>query len=437
MLPQDAHQVNGFASKNARSTIHNATAFALKTLLEGRCLNGEIDAVPASDKPFITHMNTLDTVGRKTVYDAFKYLYPDPSAVAKAVFAADGIEQDAEADSWTTLADIRERIAGIEWLWPRWIIKGTINCIAAEPGAGKTRLLFDLARRIWHAEPWPDGQPNVTPSRTPTLWIPGDRHYSQILDVASKFGLPDEAVILNSRRSSPFDGLSLDDPAVRSELRTQIKDVKPAFVALDTIGSLTSAKLYSPEESGAFYGPLMDLAIETSTPIIVVTHLSKGKEVLGRRIKEKARVVVMLSRPDPDGEPDRRRLWVDKSFDREPDPLGVTIGENGYEFDHEPPTEPDKGWAAEGSIGTRKVVRNSGRSEKAEEWLKANLAIPARVSALRSKWESEGFRAGTMYRAKDSLGIDEYEDDRKKWWKLPTPTDDEDSPNNSEFDPTF
>src|SRR5206468_3520685 len=93
------------------------------------------------------------------------------------------------------------------------------------------------------------------------------------------------------------------------------------------------------------FGPLMDLARRTGVPFLLLTHLSKDGQALGRRINGACRVVLKMTHPDPDGQPDRRRLWVDKTYSEKPPALGMTICAAGCRFDSNPPTapEPNKG----------------------------------------------------------------------------------------------
>ena len=146
------------------------------------------------------------------------------------------------------------------------------------------------------------------------------------------------------------------------------------------------------------------------------THLSANKEALGRRIVEKARVVIKMTQPDPEGQPNRRRLWVDKTAVVKPPALGITMSTAGNDCDFEPPKEPDP------------VSKKRGPSpEKLEEcktWLAAQLTPnPDRVSVVRKAADQAGHAAGTLYAARDALGISEYELDGRKWWKLPAKPD--------------
>ena len=68
-----------------------------------------------------------------------------------------------------------------------------------------------------------------------------------------------------------------------------------------------------------------------------------NKEALGRRIVEKARVVIKMTQPDPEGQPNRRRLWVDKTAIQKPPPLGITMTNDGNDVDGETPGKELRG----------------------------------------------------------------------------------------------
>jgi hypothetical protein len=144
-----------------------------------------------------------------------------------------------------------------------------------------------------------------------------------------------------------------------------------------------------------------------------LTHLSKDKEALGRRIVEKARVVIKMTQPDPEAQRDRRRLWVDKTAVIKPPPLGITMGSAGNEYDFDPPREPDP--------APRRTGPPPVKLEECKKWLAQRLTPnPSRVKDVRGDAEKASFSADTLYRAMEALGVDEYELDRRKWWKLPS-----------------
>jgi hypothetical protein len=118
-----------------------------------------------------------------------------------------------------------------------------------------------------------------------------------------------------------------------------------------------------------------------------------------------------MTQPDPEGQRDRRRLWVDKTAIVKPPPLGITMGDAGNEYDFNPPREPEP------------VQRRPGpppaKLGECKSWLAARLTPnPAPVKDVRSDADAAGFSADTLYAAMRATAIEEYTVGKRKWWKL-------------------
>jgi hypothetical protein len=219
-------------------------------------------------------------------------------------------------------------------------------------------------------------------------------------------------VVLGSSPDEPLGSLDLDDPATLAALGDRIKAASVPLAVIDTVGMVTSRNLSRPDEARKFFAPILELCQQTGVALLGLTHLSKDKEILGRRIVEKARVVIKMTQPDPEGQRDRRRLWVDKSAVVKPAPLGITMGTNGNHYDFEPPRESD--------LAPHRPGPPPAKQEGCKRWLVSRLnPNPAPVKDVRSDAEKAGFSADTLYRTKDALRVEEYILDRRKWWKLP------------------
>jgi hypothetical protein len=241
-----------------------------------------------------------------------------------------------------------------------------------------------------------------------------------MLQAARDFGLPDDAVALGSSADEPLGGLDLDDEATLAALGEYIRAADPALVVIDTVGMVTDRNLCRPEEARAFFAPIMDLARETGVAFLGLTHLSANKEALGRRIVDKARVVLKMTQPDPAGQPDRRRLWVDKSAVVKPPPLGITMKGDGNEYDFTPPSEPEP--------ITRKRGPSPERLDACKAWLTERLTPnPLRVTDIRDAAEEAGHAVGTLYDAMRAPGVEEETVERRKWWKMPRQNGDEEN----------
>ncbi len=214
-----------------------------------------------------------------------------------------------------------------------------MTALASDPGVGKTLLAMTLARAFYSARPWPDGHAASFPAATRTLWVAGDHHFGQLTEVAAACGLSAESILLNGSADEPTGRLFLDDPESIAALDARVLAEAPGLVNIDTVGMTTDRNLGRPEEARQYFEPLMKIAGRTRTSFLLLTHLSRESQALGRRIVGACRVVWKLTQPDPEGQPDRRKLWVDKSYALKPPALGMTIAGDGCTFDSQPPEE--------------------------------------------------------------------------------------------------
>ena len=358
--------------------------WAFARLLAVDAVNGELEAVSVSFRRLADHLAGLTLVERQAAFDAYlcNYTKEVAGSIVKALADIDPIALPPEAGelaSYATLADIARIMSDQPWLWEGWIARDVLNVVASEPGTGKTRFAFDLARRLFLGLDWPDGQTNDLPKGSRTLWVQADRAFPEMLQTARDYGLPEEAVVLGSSPEDPTAGLDLDDSEGLINLAERIKAAGPALVIIDTVGMTTARNLCRPEEAREFFAPLLELARETGVALLGLTHLSKGGEALGRRIVEKARVVIKMTQPDPEGQPNRRRMWVDKTAFVKPPPLGITMGDKGNDYDHTPPTEPE----------ASKSGRPPEERAKAEQFIRAALSQDndQTWNLLRKQWE--------------------------------------------------
>jgi AAA domain len=391
-------------------------AWTLARAISIECPARDLAGVSEAFRPIVAMLAAVPLEHRQTALSAFLEGHPDPDAIVVAMAQVDPMGPSPVVDkspirSYATLEDISRIMSSQPWLWRGWIAAVVLNALASDPGTGKTRFALDLARRLWFGLPWPDNQPNEMPAGTRTLWVQGDRNFAEMLQCARDFGLPEEAVVLGSSPNDPTGSLDLDDLSTLAALRDRIMAASVALVVIDTVGMTTGRNLCRPEEARDFFAPIIDLAGQTKVPILGLTHLSMNKEALGRRIVEKARVVIKMTQPDPEGQRDRRRLWVDKTAIQKPPPLGITMTNTGNEYDFDPPKELES------------VPRKHGpppvKLEECKKWLSERLnPNPDAVVQIRKDAESAGFSVDTLYRSHQALKVEEYSVGRRKWWKL-------------------
>lgn len=328
--------------------------------------------------------------------------------------SADPLDQDA------TAADLIAANATIRWAWEGWIPLGVLTILASEPGIGKTRLCADLLRRVHAGLPWPDGSPPTFPAGSPGLWVPADNQHAELGSLPAAFGFPPDVLYLNATRRNPFRGTMLDTAEDLADFEARVARVRPALVFIDTILNATDRTSHRPEDAKALFVPLQQMAARLGAAVLCVTHLNASGKPLGRRIEGQGRVVLMLERPDPEGQPFRRKLYVRKSNSLYPPALGVTMGTAGNDYDTNPPTAPDD--EAPRLLRPRLApAGDASAGTDCRDWLAHYLSSgPRRVGDIRARGQAEGFSGGAVYRARDEVGVEEYEEGGRKWWRLPT-----------------
>ena len=292
------------------------------------------------------------------------------------------------------LGDIRRVMSQEQWLWEGWIPKSRISGISAAEGVGKTRMAMDLARRIWHGLPWPDGQPATLPPGTPTLWICSDGQQDDLAMNAGPLGLPDHAIHFNTLPEDPYGGTNIDDDESLDQLEKFIHLIRPGLVFIDSLTFATSRDLCVANHVMGLMTPVRDISQQTQTTIIPLLHVSKDGQALGKRIKGIARTIIQLECFSPEN-PTRLRMSVSKTFAKKPPALGVTLTDRGNDYDSNPPSAPPPG-----QVGRPSTARN-----EAADFILAALRAQNGLlgTELRGRWEGEGKSRNTFNRAVEEL----------------------------------
>ena len=91
--------------------------------------------------------------------------HPQKEVILGAIFAA----QPGSELTFTSLAELAERLKPIEWLWQDWLPRGMLTVLGAAPGVGKSFLSVDLAWRVITRQAFPDGNPLQARSPQPCV----------------------------------------------------------------------------------------------------------------------------------------------------------------------------------------------------------------------------------------------------------------------------
>jgi hypothetical protein len=357
----------------------------------------ELAAVSGPWRALAERMAAAPPADRLPILEGFRLSLDDPDALVKALTDARPMDPAPPVDPprrFATCADIGRMQSAAAWVWKGWLPSARVVGIAAGEGVGKTRFALDLGRRVWHGEPWPDGQIVTLPPKSPTIWVAADGQHDELSSTLADLSMPPEAIVFPAAPDDPYGGTSLDEDETWTALDEACAALKPAFIVVDSLTYATRSDIGEQRTIAMLKAPLVRLAQSHQVLIMLLLHLSKEGQALGRRIKGITRTLMHLEAPDP-SRPERLRLWVEKSYAAKPPPLGVTIGPAGNTYDSMPPApaDPSKGG------------RPASERDKAISFIRDTLTRQndRKLNAVHSEWVKTGGSEGTFWNARDFM----------------------------------
>ncbi len=164
----------------------------------------------------------------------------------------------------------------VEWVWWQRIPRGELVWIDGDPGEGKSYLTIELAARLTKGDPLPGDHRERRRQMNVLIINEEDSHTKTIKPRLEKCGANMERVYwLPMPEEKPFN---LDDKTHQELLRDVIKQYKIGLVVIDPADTFTSRNLTKKSEARAFTNPLMFIAHETDTTILLTRHLTKPGE---------------------------------------------------------------------------------------------------------------------------------------------------------------
>ena len=141
------------------------------------------------------------------------------------------------------------------------IVPGSLTLLGGEPGIGKSTLLLQIAIRLLHS----------------TLYVSGEESQSQIKMRANRMNQEsDECYVLTE--------ISLES------IFKQIKKIQPQILIIDSIQTLKTELVDSAPGSVSQIktctSELINFAKKTSTPVIIIGHITKDGNIAGPKILE-------------------------------------------------------------------------------------------------------------------------------------------------------
>jgi hypothetical protein len=180
---------------------------------------------------------------------------------------------DAAFHPLPSLHDLAESFPPVEWLWPSWIPNSMVTLFGAAPGAGKSLVALDLARRIIAGQPFPDGTPVPCPGSN-VLIVDAEGAPDLLNQRAKAWGIDRRRLFL--MLSPDVTGLvNLADTTQQLRLVKMCGQLRPALVIIDSLAAATARSETSLEGARIILGSLTLIARKLRLALLVIHHLRK------------------------------------------------------------------------------------------------------------------------------------------------------------------
>lgn len=317
----------------------------------------------------------------------------------------------SKADDYCTWADMDGVISPIAWDWLGWLPKGFLNILVGMTGEGKSMLALRICASYLLGWDWPDGTP-FTGQTGKVVWCEAEAAQAMNLERAKRWGLPIENILIPGH--DPLSDFRLGNQQDKDRLAALIMRPDAVYAVVDSLSGADPTAEKSTEDA-CNVNWLAAMARDSGKPITLTHHLRKKSifdiesgisldRVRGiSTIIQYARVIWALDAPDQSQPDDKRLSEIKNNLIKKPEPLGVTIGENGLTFGTAPQTP-----------------RVETISDKASDLLMALLADePQPAAVILDEFKNAGISPASMYRAKEKLRIISIKVNERWKWSLP------------------
>ena len=312
-----------------------------------------------------------------------------------------------------SLEKMAANLLPIEWIWPGWLPRGILSLLGAAPGAGKSLVALDLARRVIHQEPFPDAARRSQASALPggnVVYVDAEA-VPQIQNERASAWDMDRSRLYLMLPKDQYGLVDFGSTTDQDRLLEMVYELQPHLVVVDSLSSITLKGENNVEDVRAVLSFLSAVAREFDLAMLLIHHLRKRGKALptmdlvtaddfrgSSHIIAMARSVLALSIIQDGPEPDRngpRRLEVVKTnLCRYPPALGVHFEDNGRA-------------APEIRYGDApQAYKKATQTETCAEWLLETLqeaGEPMRPKEVLVLAKEYGFKEGTIYRARKEL----------------------------------
>jgi hypothetical protein len=309
-----------------------------------------------------------------------------------------------------SLEDLAGDLEPVDWLWERWIPRGMLSLLGASPGAGKSLVALDLARRIIHGAGFPDGSAVAKPGSA-VVYVDAEAIPQLQNDRALAWGM-DRSRLYLMLPPEAYGWLDFSLEEHQNLLIEMCHQLQPELVVVDSLSSISVKGENNIEDVRTLLSFLSAVAREYRAGMLLIHHLRKRSrlpmmDLVGAddfrgsgHIIAMARSVLALSTiqdsPEPDRNGPRRMEIVKTNLCQYPKPLGLAFESDGEM----------RAPVLRYSLDAPQPYREPTQTEECAAWLLDALeesGVPMKPKDVLTLAADAGFKENVVRTARKSL----------------------------------
>lgn len=330
------------------------------------------------------------------------------------------------------------KVKNIRWLWQDRVPFGKLTVFAGNPDQGKSLVTMYMVAQLTIGAPL-EGSDKVLPPFEVLVMAGEDDAEDTIVPRLKSMGADLDKIHLVQSITTSGQGATQEEREV--QLDTDIKALEVLLaqhpsvrmIVVDPISNyLGRANMNREQEVRAILIPLKNLAARTGISIVAVMHLNKNSEASAiHRIggamafSGVARAAWMFTE-NPDDRDEHFMLKIKKNIGLRIGGLKYKIDTRTLDIDGETTYQPYIIWTGATDSSADDLIlgsimgRPSKEKEDAKDWL-ADFLKDGRQTAMDVEkfGKHAGHAIGTLQRAKDDIGAQSIQEDRRWYWQLP------------------
>jgi hypothetical protein len=252
-----------------------------KRAIVNRLVGGPPDTLPPLcdfDEPWRSIYRRATRVGCRTeaeilLFNTTAHIQDPEERRACILDLCDLLPGDDVFTFYPSLEEMASQFPSVDWLWPSWIPRGMLTLFGAAPGAGKSLVALDLARRLIHGGAFPDGAPIPCPGAS-VLIVDAEGAPALLNQRAAAWEIDRRRLFL-MLPPDPQSLIDLADPGQQDRLRDMCRLLEPALVVVDSLAAATARGETSIQGARAILGFLASVARDGDLALLVIHHLRK------------------------------------------------------------------------------------------------------------------------------------------------------------------